>query len=132
MKTTNKPTLTVEDYSLIKDSEKKGPNSYVKARTKLITEFIRLAKAEYPNKEDKDLINGAIFLTTELEIAPENKENREFVDDLLGFLEYADMKNIIRGSVLVTFYHDLGEFKKNRHQSWFCPRSSGYKKYLNY
>lgn len=76
---------------------------------------------------DNDVLSGVSELIAMLKVADPNEE---FVRDLKGFMFWAEMTKQDGRSALTTIIHDLGEFAKNRHQSWFCPRSSGYAKYL--
>lgn len=103
-------------------------NIYVKNRDYVISEFLNNVKIEYRN--NREMIDMAIDLTVVLQVA---EPNEQFVNDLRGFIVYCDMSinSIKRSSALTTIYHDLAEFRDNRKEDWFCPRTSGYSKYLS-
>jgi len=92
---------------------------------KIKAEFLNLTKIVYP--KDEEMINAAEYLSKQFEDA---SPNQEFLDGLRGFLAWATQTNANRNHVLTTLFHDLGEFNRNRHQLWFCPRTSMYGKYL--
>lgn len=98
---------------------------YVKERDYVINEIINAAHVVYP--KDREIMNVVINLTVELQVA---KPDSCFVQDLHGFLNWASMTNQPYPSVLTTCIHDLGEFARNRTEKWFCPRTTGYRKYL--
>ena len=97
---------------------------YFQLRSRIIEETLNMTKSKYP--KDNSMLGGVIDLTVALEVA---EPNTEFVQDLWGFMQWANQTNQTKG-VLTTIIHDLGEFARNRNESWFCPRSSGYRKYL--
>lgn len=106
---------------------------YVQRRDKFISEFMNNIQREYRKSENlRDYTDRAIDLTVQLQVAPCNEANFEFVNDLLGLFAYAGInQKVARASVLTTVFHDLNEWEHNRNESWFCPRSSGYSKYLS-
>lgn len=102
---------------------------YVENRERVIADIMNAVKIQYP--KDMEIVSGAIDLTVQLTVAPENEQSKEFVNDLRGFLMYADMTQQPRSRVCTTLLHDLSEFARNRKESWFCPRTTGYSKYLS-
>lgn len=101
---------------------------YIQNREYVISEFLNNVRIEY--RENKELIDAATDLTVGLQVAPCNNISEKFVNNLRGFMIYAGMTNLDRQKTLATIYHDLGEFIKNRNESWFSPRCSGYSEYL--
>jgi len=103
-------------------------NYYVKNRDYVINEFLNNVKIEY--RKDREMIDLAIDLTVCLQTA---EPNEAFVNDLRGWMVYCEMMGakITRSKALTQIYHDLAEFRDNRHKDWFSPRSSGYSKYLS-
>lgn len=99
--------------------------TYVEMRDRLIDEIINNVKTVYPN--DNEMLSGVTDLTIQLKVA---KPDIFFVQDLWGFCLWSSMTNQKPSSVLTTCIHDLSEFARNRHQNWFCPRTTGYRKYL--
>lgn len=99
-------------------------------RKRIIQDVINLCTIFYPN--DEEMLNGVIGLTSDLAMAEWNQTTIEFVDGMYGFMLWADNRNDVNSrSVFTTLVHDLGEFSRNRHENWFCPRTSGYTKYLS-
>lgn len=103
-----------------------GSNQYVIDRDNLISTIMNICHQVYPN--DREMADILIDLTTELMIA---NPDREFIYGLRGFIVWASMTNQKASTVLTTIIHDLGEFSRNRHESWFSPRTSRYDKYLS-
>jgi hypothetical protein len=98
---------------------------YVETRDKMIDEILNNVKTAYP--KDKEMLGIAIDLTVSLKVA---EPSPTFVSDLMGFMYYCSMKKEKASTVLVTIMHDLGEFARNRNEVWFCPRTTGYNKYM--
>lgn len=111
MRKTNTKNLIVTDY--------------VKMRDYVCDEILNNAKTVYPN--DKEILLGVVDLVVYLKTSD---PDARFVQDLKGFMMWAKMTNQDARHALTTLIHDLGEFMRNRHQEWFCPRSYGYAKYL--
>jgi hypothetical protein len=101
-------------------------SKYIERRDRMIAEIINVTKTVWCN--DNEMLDIAVLLTTALQVAD---PAQEFVDDLYGFMMWAGMKGEITGRALSTILHDLGEFKNNRDKNWFCPRTTGYSKYLS-
>lgn len=102
-------------------------NKYVEKRERLISEIVNLSQVIY--KDDREMLSIVSDLTTSLEIADPNEE---FINGMWGFMLWASNRTDVNSrSVLTTLLHDLGEFASNRHEKWFCPRTSGYQKYLS-
>lgn len=104
---------------------------FTNERSTLIVDVLRLTKQAYPN--DKQLQSGVVDLTVKLEMAPMDQQTVDFIDGMRGFMFWAGENSYNRpgaGSVLSTLIHDLSEFARNRHEKWFCPRTTGYQKYL--
>lgn len=99
--------------------------TYIKRRDDLIAQIIMDVKAVYP--DDKEIMDGLMNLTTDLMVADPAED---FVNDLRGFRMWAATTNQNAQKVVSTILHDLSEFSRNRNQSWFCPRTTGYSKYL--
>lgn len=100
--------------------------SYSKLRDQLCQYVIDLCDRVYP--KDKQMAGAAIHLTVELKLA---EQNDEFVKSLCGFITWAKKEGQPENKVLTNIMHDLGEFARNRHKSWFSPRTSRYIKYFN-
>jgi len=107
------------------DLTKKSPNQYVVDRDDLISEIMNICHQVYPN--DREMADISIDLTT---VIMTSDPDRKFIDGLRGFIVWASMTNQKASSVFTTIIHDLGEFSRNRHESWFSPRTSRYDKYL--
>lgn len=105
---------------------KNNNSDYVASRDYVINEIINNVRIAYGGTDD-DILSGVGDLTTTLQCADPAPE---FVADLKGFMLWARMTNQPRRAVLTTLIHDLREFSENRHQKWFCPRTTGYSKYL--
>lgn len=101
-------------------------SEYIQQREELISNIENLCHRVYP--KDKEMMAIVIDLTTDLMIA---EESTQFVNGMRGFLNWADSQRNApsASSVLTTLIHDLGEFSRNRQESWFCPRTSGYSQF---
>jgi hypothetical protein len=109
-----------------------NPAVYVEQRDKMIADILNLVHQAYPN--DTSLKSGVVDLTVELQVAPIDQKMVAFIDGMRGFMMWAGENASNRpgaGSVLSTLIHDLAEFARNRHEKWFCPRTTGYQKYLS-
>jgi len=98
---------------------------YVKMRDSLIENILMDVKQVYP--KDKEFLDCVVNLTTTLMTA---EPDAKFVQDLQGFRIWAATTKQKTSSVVTTIVHDLSEFARNRKESWFCPRTTGYAKYL--
>lgn len=83
-------------------------------------------------KKDKEMIEGVQELCTYLKKSEFTKVSLELVRGMSGFIYWASLhkKKITAGSALSTLIHDLGEFRKNKHEDYFSPRTHSYFRFL--
>ncbi len=98
--------------------------TYIEKRQLVIDKVCELAKSLYTNNDY--MLSSVIDLTVVLEIS---EPCEEFVNGMLGFINYAASYNVSDSDLFGTLLHDLSEFKHNRFQNWFSPRTERYQKY---
>jgi hypothetical protein len=107
------------------------PKKYVQQREYVIKEVLRVIKLKYHLPKDREIISRAANWTATLTVASP-QEGNDFIDGLLGFMNWAGFQGtkIHLDEVVDTLMHDLASFVHERHEPWFCPRTSSYQKYL--
>jgi hypothetical protein len=107
------------------------PITYVKERENVIKDIYRLIKMKYSSPEDRGVISLVADWITSLVLASPQEAN-DFVLGIKGFLTWNNLvgNKCDLEDVVDTLMHDLKSFQNERHQPWFCPRTSGYRKYL--
>lgn len=133
MRKSIKPVITLRDIGPMKEEEKKFKKGqivmpYVKIRDRMIGEILNMTQTVW--RKDKAILNGVSDLTSDLMMV-DPKEGSIFVQDMWGFMQWATAHKEDARAALTTIIHDLGEFSRNRKENWFCPRTSGYRKYLS-
>ena len=96
---------------------------YFDKRTLVVDTIIELTKKLMP-----DSLDSVVDLTNAFCLSCENFAST--IDGMLGFINWAKENDQPNMSVLETLIHDAVEFKRNRYESWYSPRTSGYEKYL--
>lgn len=84
----------------------------------------------YP--KDREMRMGINSLLRHLKESPEDKVTIDLVRGLTGFIHWASSGHgrATSSEVLTNVIHDLGEFRQNKNEPWFCPRTSSYSKFL--
>ncbi|MDD5013589.1 MAG: hypothetical protein PHW73_00620 [Atribacterota bacterium] len=100
--------------------------TYVEKRQIVIDKVCDLVKLLHKN--DDLMLSAVIDLTVVLEIS---ETCEEFVNGMLGFINYATSNDVSNEILFGTLLHDLSEFKHNRFQSWFLPRTKRFQKYID-
>lgn len=101
---------------------------YCELRDKTIDNILLNTKKTY--KKDKSLLDGIKNLCVHLKYAEFNEMSARLVRGMAGFIYWCKLVDMSSGVVLTTLIHDLGEFKRNKEEKWFSPRSSSYDKYI--
>jgi hypothetical protein len=101
-------------------------DSYIQRRNHISTELLNNIRSAFP--DDFEVLSHAVDLCTILETSD---PDQEFVDGIYGFMLYASDHDLDRRQAVSTIMHDLIEFKSNRHEAWFSPRTSSYTKYVS-
>lgn len=101
-------------------------NPYIKKQEKVIEEIINNVQIEYPG--DYAMLDMVIDLTVHLQVCQVYKVFEDFIDGLYGFMVWCDSQRNSpkRKSVISTIIHDLKEFKYNKNEGWFLPRTHSY------
>jgi len=58
------------------------------------------------------------------------KDFPDTTNGMVGFIQWSKENNIPESEILTTLIHDLYEFKRNRLEKWYCPRSYGYAEFI--
>jgi hypothetical protein len=120
---------------LLKDIKFVIMKTYTEKRDLVSKKTRELVEKIYPkDSEMKRIIEGQIqtFGNTFLLTDEEKSVANDFVNGLLGFVQWCEKHDNVKVTdreILTTFIHDLSEFNRNRKESWFLPRSDGYKVY---
>lgn len=98
----------------------------INLREEVIKKILDIVDHISPN--NYEMLLGFACLLNHLKQA---EPNETFLLDLKGFMFWAQMNGKVSLRTLADIFHDLREFENNRNEKWFCPRTSGYAKFLN-
>jgi hypothetical protein len=77
---------------------------------------------------DVELMKGVKQLC--IQFFPEGINYQMTLDGMVGFIHWCEDHPEYSEGLKTTLIHDLSEFVRNRNESWYCPRSYNYAKFI--